>query len=83
MGYVAGLLAVLSIAVGMKFRLKILLVMLALVFIASFIFVIAIRLDFVNAFFTILGLQALCQVGYFAGMVIRRVAEGSGRLRLI
>jgi hypothetical protein len=83
MGYAAVVLAILGFGVGAAFRLKVLLLILALLLAFSVIFAIAQGFDFVHTTLTIIETQTSAQVGYFLGVVARSIFHGMRRTHLI
>jgi hypothetical protein len=71
MGYAAISLAILGFAVGAVFRLKVLLLILALLLFASIIFSLASGFSFLDAALTIMVVQTISQASYFLGLVAR------------
>ena len=76
-------LAILGFAVGMLFRLKILLVILLLLLVASIIFSVAYGFTFLDTALTIMVAQAIVQGCYFLGLVIRFLLTAANRTRHI
>jgi hypothetical protein len=81
MGYAAIALATLGFAVGLIFRLKVLLVVIAFLFVVSFAFSIARNFNFLDAALTIMAAQTLVQSGYFMGLLIRALFTAAHRTR--
>jgi hypothetical protein len=69
MEYAAIILAILGLAVGLAFRLKVLLPILALLLVGSGAFAIARGLDFGDTALVVFAAQAAIQFGYFVGIV--------------
>jgi hypothetical protein len=76
-------LAILGFAVGMLFRLKILLAILLLLVVASIIFSVAYGFTFLDTALTIMAAQAIVQGCYFLGLVIRFLLTAANRTRPI
>jgi hypothetical protein len=76
-------LAILGFAVGMLFRLKILLAILLLLVVASIIFSVAYGFTFLDTALTIMAVQAIFQGCYFLGLVIRFLLTAANRTRPI
>ena len=76
-------LAILGFAVGMLFRLKILLPILMLLLVASIIFSVANGLTFPDAALAIMVAQAIVQGCYFLGLVVRFLLTAANRTRPI
>jgi hypothetical protein len=76
-------LALLGFAVGMLFRLKILLPILLLLLVVSIIFSVAHGLTFLDTALTIMLAQAIVQGCYFLGLVIRFLLTAANRTRPI
>jgi hypothetical protein len=70
--FAAGL-AVLGAAVGVIFRLKVLLPIIGVLLCASIIFSISRGLSFLDAALVVVVAQAILQAGYFAGLFVRHV----------
>jgi heme/copper-type cytochrome/quinol oxidase subunit 4 len=68
-------LAILGFSVGMLFRLRILLSILALLLVLSIVFSVARGFSFVDAALTIMFVQSIVQGSYFLGLVARSVAR--------
>jgi hypothetical protein len=71
MMYTALSLAILGFAVGAVFRFKILLLMVALLFVFSVAFSLTRGTNFLDGLLTIMAAQALLQGSYFLGLVAR------------
>jgi hypothetical protein len=71
MGYAAIALAIVGSAVGLRFRLKVLLPFLMLLPIGSAIYAVLGGWNFFNAFLTIIAAPTILQVGYFLGVLVR------------
>jgi hypothetical protein len=76
-------LTILGFAVGVVFRLKTLLPILALLLIASTIFSVTHQFTFLDTALTIMAAQSLVQAGYFLGLVVRAVFTAGQRTRPI
>jgi hypothetical protein len=83
MGYAAVVLAILGFGVGAAFRLKVLLLILALLLVFSVIFAIAQGFDFFHTAVTVIETQTSAQVGYFLGIVARSIFHSMRRMHLI
>ena len=81
MGYAAIALATLGFAVGLIFRLKVLLVIIALLFVVSFAFSVARNFNFLDTALTIMAAQTLVQAAYFMGLLIRAFFTAAHRTR--
>jgi hypothetical protein len=73
MEYSAIGLAVLGAAVGLVFRLKVLLPIIGLLLSASIIFSISRGLSFLDAALMVIVAQAILQSGYFVGLLVRLI----------
>ncbi len=73
MVYAAIALAIAGVAVGLVFRLKVLLPILAAVLIVSVVFSLAHGFGFLGTALTIMVVQTIFQGSYFLGLVIRAV----------
>ena len=87
MVYAAIALALVGVAVGLVFRLKILLSVLALLLVVSVVFSLDRGFSFLDTALTIMVVQTILQGSYFLGLVIRAVFTSSlshapGPLRL-
>ena len=71
MEYAAGALAILGALVGLRFRYRVLLPLVALVFLTSVSLSLPYHLGLFETLLTILAAQAFLQVGYFVGLIIR------------
>jgi hypothetical protein len=83
MVYAAIALAVLGFAVGVAFRLQILLSILALLLLVSIVFSLARGFSFLDTALTIMVVQTILQGSYFMGLVIRAVFTPANRARPI
>jgi hypothetical protein len=83
MGDAAIALAILGFAVGIVFRLKVLLSILALLLIVSIVFSLARGFTFVDTALTIMAVQGIVQGSYFLGLVVRAVFTATQRTRPI
>ena len=73
MEYAAIALGILGAAVGVVFRLKVLLPIIALLLLASIAFSLARGFSFLDTALTIFAAQAILQGSYFLGFVIRAI----------
>lgn len=71
MEYAAIALAILGVAIGILFRLKVLLPIIGLLLVASIAFSLIFGYRFLDAASTIMVAQTILQGGYFLGLVIR------------
>jgi hypothetical protein len=83
MGDAAIALALLGFAVGALFRLRILLLILALLLVASIVFSVAHGFSFLDTALTIMAVQSIVQSSYFLGLVVRAVLTAAQRTRPI
>ncbi len=83
MGYAIAALAVMGLAVGVVFRLKVLLPILATLLIVSVGVAITRSYGFIDALLTIFLVQVIVQAGYFSGVVIRAYFAGNRRMNHI
>jgi hypothetical protein len=83
MVYAAIALAIVGAAVGLVFRLKILLPVLALLLVVSVVFSLGRGFGFLDTALTIMFVQTILQASYFLGLVIRAVVTGTHRMRPI
>ena len=81
MVYAAIALALVGAAVGLVFRLKILLPVLGLLLIVSVVFSLDRGFSFLDTALTIIVVQAILQGSYFLGLVIRAVFTSAYRMR--
>ena len=81
MVYVAIAVATVGVAVGLVFRLKVLLPILASLLVVSALFSLAQGLSLLDTALTIVVVQTTIQGGYFLGLVIRAVLTTSHRMR--
>jgi len=82
MGYTAIALGILGFAVGLRFRLSVLLLFVGLLLLATIMFSVSRGFGFVDTAMTILAAQAILQVSYFLGLVAHEVFSDH-RLRSI
>lgn len=71
MGYVLAALAAIGCAVGIAFRLKVLLPILAILLVASVIFTVSRGYGITDTLLTVILVQVIIQAGYFLGILIR------------
>lgn len=83
MGYAAISLAILGLAIGVVFRLKVLLSILALLFLVSIVFSLARGFNFLDTALTIMIVQTILQGSYFLGLVARAFFTADHRARHI
>jgi hypothetical protein len=76
-------LAISGFAVGTAFRLKVLLLVLALLLVASIVFSVSWGFGFLDAALTIMAVQGIVQGSYFLGLVFRAALAGTQRTRPI
>jgi hypothetical protein len=76
-------LAILGFAVGVVFRLKVLLPILALLLVVSFFFSLVRGFNFLDTALAIMAAQSLVQAGYFLGLIARAVFVAAHRTRPI
>jgi hypothetical protein len=81
MVYAAIALAIVGVAVGLAFRLKTLLPVLALLLVASVVFSLSRGFSFLETALTIMVVQTILQGSYFLGLVIRAVFAAAYRMR--
>src|SRR5713101_393733 len=81
MVYAAIALALVGAAVGLVFRLKILLPVLGLLLIVSVVFSLDRGFSFLDTALTIMVVQTILQGSYFLGLVIRAVFTAAHRMR--
>ena len=81
MVYAAIALAIVGAAVGLAFRLKVLLPVLALLLVASVLFSLDRGFGFLDTALTIMVVQTILQASYFLGLVIRAVFTAAHRMR--
>jgi len=81
MVYAAIALAIVGAAVGLAFRLKILLPVLALLLVVSILFSLGRGFGFLDTALTIMAVQTILQASYFLGLVIRAVLTAAHRMR--
>ena len=79
MGDAAIALAILGFAVGVAFRLKVLLAILGLLLVASMVFSLTRGFSFLETALTIMAAQCIVQVCYFLGLVVRARLFGPQR----
>jgi hypothetical protein len=82
MGYAAIALAILGFAVGVAFRLQILLSILGLLLVVSVVFSLARGFTFLDTALMIMVVQTIVQGSYFLGLVVRAVFTATYRMRL-
>jgi hypothetical protein len=70
MGYAAIALAIIGLLIGLAFRLRVLLALVALLLVVSIAFAVGHGFGFLNTALTILIAQTILQTSYFLGLVI-------------
>jgi hypothetical protein len=78
MAYAAIGLAVFGFAVGIMFRLQVLLIAIALLLFFSVVFAFRSGLSFSDALMTILAVQTVVQGSYFLGLIARAAVASHG-----
>jgi hypothetical protein len=78
MGYAALALALAGFAVGIVFRLKILLLVIALLLLVSILFSIGSEFTFLDTLVTIMAVQTIVQGSFFLGLVARAAIAPDG-----
>jgi hypothetical protein len=78
MGYAAIGLAVLGFAVGIMFRLQVLLIVVGLLLLASILFALGSGLSFLDGLLTIMVVQTIVQGSYFLGLIARAALASHG-----
>ena len=73
MGYAAIAVAIFGFAVGLKFRLKILLLCVGVILIASIVFSISLGFGFLSTLLIIMAAQTILQSSYVLGLVVRSI----------
>lgn len=81
MVYAAIALALMGVAVGLMFRLKILLPVLGLLLVVSVVFSLERGFSFLDTALTIMVVQTILQGSYFLGLIIRAVFASAYRMR--
>jgi hypothetical protein len=83
MGFAAIALALLGFAIGLLFRLKVLLPLIAFLLVVSVIFSVARDFTFLKTALTIMAAQAILQASYFLGLLTRAYFTAAHRPRPI
>jgi hypothetical protein len=83
MGNAAVALSILGFAVGMVFRFRILLPILALLLLVSLVFSLVSGFTFFDTALTIVAAQAIVQGSYFLGLLIRALFSAAYRIKPI
>ncbi len=78
MGYAALALALAGFAVGMVFRLNILLLVIGLLLLVSILFSIGSEFSFLDTLLTIMAVQTIIQGSFFLGLVTRAAIAADG-----
>ena len=81
MEYAATALAILGVAAGVAFRVKVLLPIIGVVLLASIIFSLATGFGFMDTAMTVLMAQATLQGSYFLVLLIRAIFSALQRMR--
>jgi hypothetical protein len=79
MGYAAVALAVIGFAVGVVFRFRVLLPILAVLLVASLVFSLVQNLGWLETAVTIVAVQSIVQASYFLGLVVRAISTAARR----
>ena len=82
MGYIALALALAGFAVGMVFRLQILLLVIGLLLLVSILFSIGSEFSFLDTLLTIMAVQTIVQGSFFLGLMARTVIAPGGMRQL-
>ena len=83
MGYAAITFALLGFAVGMIFRLQVLLIVLAMLLVASIVYCVSSGFNFVDALLTVMAVQTIVQGSYFLGLIARTVFAANGMRQIL
>jgi hypothetical protein len=83
MAYAAFMLALIGVAVGAVFRLKILLAFVGLLLVGSVVFSLAHDFSFLETALAIIVAQTILQGSYFLGLVIKALFTGEHRVRRV
>ena len=81
MEYATTALAILGVAAGLAFRVKVLLPMIGVILLASIMFSLATGFGFMDTALTVLMAQATLQGSYFLGLLIRAIFSALQRMR--
>jgi hypothetical protein len=73
MGYAAIAIAIFGFAVGLKFRVKMLLFFVGATLIASIVFSVSSGFGFLKTLLTIMAAQTILQSSYFLGLVVQSI----------
>ncbi len=79
MGYAAIALAVIGFAVGVVFRFRVLLPILAVLLVASVVFSLVQNLGLFETAVTVIAVQSIVQASYFLGLVVRAISTAARR----
>jgi hypothetical protein len=83
MGYAGIALATLGFAIGLIFRLKVLLVIVALLLMVSVALSVAQHFSFLETAFLVMAAQTIVQASYFLGLIVRAFFIDAQRTRSI
>ena len=83
MEYTALALALAGFAVGMVFRLRILLLVIGLLLLVSILFSIGSEFSFLDTLLTIMAVQTIIQGSFFLGLIARTVIAPDGLRHLL
>ena len=83
MGYTSFVVAVLGFGVGIAFRLKALLPLLALLLVVSIISAFIGGGSFIQAALAVIEVQCIAQIAYFSGLLFRSLIDMTRRTRPI
>lgn len=81
MEYAVIALAVVGFGLGVAFRFKVLLPILAILLVVSIVYTAAHSFSFLSAALAVVEVQSIVQVGYFFGVVLRAIFAGMRRMR--
>ena len=81
MEYATTALAILGVAAGLAFRVKVLLPIIGVILLASIMFSLATGFGFMDTAITVLMAQATLQGSYFLGLLIRAIFSALQRMR--
>ena len=82
MEYTAIALALAGFAVGMVFRLKILLLVIGVLLLVSILFSIGSQFSFLDTLLTVMAVQTIIQGSFFLGLIARTVLASDGMRHL-
>jgi hypothetical protein len=83
MTYAIFALGLAGLVTGLRFKLKVLLAVLTVVFIGTLAYVFTHGTGVAKSFLIVMSAQAICQISYFCGILLRQLLDNSGRVGVL